>query len=136
MEAAAQLMNVPLSEIVLSQVLPAIYSVLKELLPNAMDEKIKLIVSNFSDTGTTADTTSRLESLKMDKNKPLITFYARYEALHNITFRFGPEMQSHKHQLTIYASKLPYHMSKKLLKTLSKENSYVNTLKAASKAAL
>ena len=45
-------------------------------------------------------------------------------------------MQIQKLQLTKYASKLPYNTSKKLLKKLSKENSYVNTLKAAFKTAL
>ena len=72
----------------------------------------------------------------MDKNEPLITFNARYEALHNIAFGFGPEIHSHKPQLTMYPPKLPYDMSKKLLKKISKENSYVSTLKAAFKAAL
>ena len=72
----------------------------------------------------------------MDKNKPLITFNSRYEALHNIAFGFGPEMQTQKLQLTMYTSKLLYDTSKKLLKKLSKEKSYMNTLKAAFKAAL
>ena len=45
-------------------------------------------------------------------------------------------MQTQKLQLTMYASKLLYDTSKKLLKKLSKENSYVKTLKAAFKAAL
>ena len=136
-EAAAQFMNAPLKDIVLSQVLPAIYSILKGLLADTTDEDVKqLILSNFSDTGTTTEAASRLENLKMDKNEPLITFNARYEALHNIAFGFGPEMQSHKPLLTMYVSKLPYDTSKKLLKKLSKENSYIRTLKAAFKAAL
>ena len=137
MEAAVQFMSTPLRDIVLSQVSPAIYIVLKGLPADATDEEVKqLILVNFSDAGTTTEAASRLENLKMDKNKPLITFNSRYEALHNITFGFGPEMQTQKLQLTMYASKLPYDTSKKLLKKLSKENSYVNTLKAAFKAAL
>ena len=139
-EAAAQFMNSPLKDIVFSPVLPAIYSILKGLPTDATDEEVKqLILSNFSDAlmlEQQTEATSRLENLKMDKNDPLITFNARYEALHNIAFGFGPEMQSHKPQLTIYTSKLPYDTSKKLLKKLSKQNSYVNTLKAAFKAAL
>ena len=136
-EAAAQFMNAPLKDIVLSQVSLAIYSILKGLPADATDEEVKqLILSNFSVAGTTTEAASRLENLKMDKNEPLITFSAMYEALHNIAFGFGPEMQSHKPQLTTYASKLPYNMSKKLLKKLSKENSYVSTLKAVFKAAL
>ena len=72
----------------------------------------------------------------MDKNKPLITFNSRYEALHNIAFGFRPEMQTQKLRLTKYTSKLPYDTSKKLFKKLSKENSHVNTSKAAFKAVL
>ena len=52
----------------------------------------------------------------MDKNEPLITFNSRYEAIHYIAFGFNSEMQSHKPQLTLYASKLPHDTSKKLLK--------------------
>ena len=136
-EAAAQYMNGPLKDIVLSQVSPAIYRVLKGLPADTMDEEVKqLILSNFSDAGTTTKAASRLENLKIDRNEPLITFNARYEALHNIALGFGQEMQSHKPQLTTYASKLPYDTSKTPLKKLSKENSYVNMLKAAFKAAL
>ena len=59
-----------------------------------MGEEVKqLILSNFSDAGTTTEATSRLENLIMDKNEPLITFNSRYEALHNIAFGFGSEMQ-------------------------------------------
>ena len=72
----------------------------------------------------------------MDRDEPLITFNSRYETMHNTAFGFGPEIQTQKRQLTIYTSKLPYDTSKKLLKKLSKENTYVNTLKAAFKAAL
>ena len=118
-------MNTSLKDIVLSQVSPAIYSILKGLPADATDKEFKpLILSNFSDAGTTTEAASRLENLKMDKNKPLITFNARNEALHNIAFGFGLEMQSHKPQLTMYTLKLPYDTSKKLLKKLSKENSY------------
>ena len=136
-EAAAQFMNAPLRDIVLSQVSLAIYSILKGLPTDATDEEVKqLILANFSDAGTTTEVASQLENLKMDKNKPLITFNSTYEALHNIAFGFGPEMQTQKLQLTMYTSKLPYNTSKKLLKKLSKENSYMNTLKAAFKTAL
>ena len=136
-EAEAQFMNAPLKDIVLSQVSPAIYIILKGLLTDTMDVEVKqLILSNFSDAGTTTEAAFKLENLKIDKNEPLITFNTRYEALDNIAFGFDPEMQSHKPQLTMYTSKLPYDTSKKLLKKLSKENSYVNMLKAAFKAAL
>ena len=65
-EAAAQFMNAPLKDIVLSQVSYTIYSVLKGLPADAMDEEVKqLILSNFSDVGTTTEATSRL-----DKNEP------------------------------------------------------------------
>ena len=77
-EAAAQFMNAPLKDIVLSQVSPAIYSILKGLPTDATDEEVKqLILSNFSDGGTTTEAASRLENLKMDKNEPLITLNAR-----------------------------------------------------------
>ena len=135
-EAAVQFMNTPLRDIVLSQVSPAIYSVLKGLPADATDEEVKQLILSNIDAGTTTEAASRLENLKMDRNKPLITFNARYKALHNIAFGFGPEIQTQKLQLTMYASRLPYDTSKKLLKKLSKENSYVNTLKAAFKAAL
>ena len=125
------------TEIVQSQVSPAIYCVLKGLPADAIDKEVKqLIFLNFSDTGIMTEAASRLENLKIDRNEPLITFNARYEAMHNITFGFGPEKQTKKLQLSMYASKLPYDTSKKLLKQLSKENSYLNTLKAAFKAAL
>ena len=137
MEAAAQFMNMPLRDIVLGHVSLAIYNILKDLPPDTMDEEVKqLILSNFSEAGTTTEAASRLENLKMDKNELLITFNSRYKVLHNIAFGFGPEMQSHKLQLTMYASKLPHEISKKLLKKLSKENFYINTHKAAFKAAI
>ena len=117
-------MNAPLRDIVLSQISPAIYSVLNGLPADTMDKAVKqLILSNFPDTGTMTEAASRLENLKIDRNEPLITFNARYEAMHNIALGFGPEMQTQKLQLLMYASKLPYNTSKNLLKQLSKENS-------------
>ena len=86
-EAGAQFMNTLLRDIVLSQVSPAIYSILKGLPADATDEEVKqLILLNFSDAGTTTEAALRLENLKMDRNEPLITFNSRYEALHIIAF--------------------------------------------------
>ena len=75
MEAEAQFMNAPLRDIVLSQVSPAIYSALKGLPADTMDEEVKqLILLNFSDAGIPTEADFRLENLIMDRNESLITF--------------------------------------------------------------
>ena len=62
-------MNTPLKNIVLSQVSPVIYSVLKGLTADAMDEEVKqLILLNFSDAGTMTEAALRLENLKITQH--------------------------------------------------------------------
>ena len=59
-------------------------------------EIIDVILVNFSDTLSTTEEAPWLESIHMEPNEPLMTFYCRYKALHQMAFGLSADHQTHK----------------------------------------
>ena len=71
----------------------------------------------------------------MKANEPLITYNSRYQSIHIVAFRLQPAEQYDKTAIIEYAKKLPQFTKEKLLRKITKRNSYIRTLDDAFKQA-
>ena len=74
------------------------------------------------DIPNTAEAAARLQNLQMKINKPLIT------EIHQVALGLTPDEQYRKTAIVEYAKKLPQHTKEKLLRKISKKDSYMRTL--------
>ena len=74
--------------------------------------------------------------MQIPLNEPLVSFNSRYEAIHQVTFGLSPNKQYDKRALVEYAKKLPQNTKEKLLRKITKKESYIKTLGNAFKQAI
>ena len=72
----------------------------------------------------------------MPPNEPLVSFNSRYEAIHQVVFSLSPNEQCNRTAIVEYAKKLPQNTKDKLLRKITKKNSYIKTLEDAFKQAI
>ena len=94
-----------------------------------------MILANFLDISSTAEAATKLQGLQMKVNEPLITYNWRYQAIHQVAFGLPPNEQFDKTAIIEYAKKLPQFIKEKLLRKITKKNSYIKTLDDAFKQA-
>ena len=136
-EAAARFSNTPFRELICQSMAPSMLHVLSELSPLASDEDIKnAILANYSDIPSTTEAATRLQSMQKSPTEPLVTFNYRYEAIHKVAFRLPPSKQYNKTVIVEYAKKLPQNARDKLLRKITKKNSYIKTLDDTFKQAI
>ena len=100
-----------------------------ELSATATDQDIRdVILANFSDISNTAEAAAKLQGLQMKVNEPLVTYNSRYQAIHQVAFGLPPNEQFYKRAIIEYAKKLPQFIKEKLLRKITKKNSYIKTL--------
>ena len=119
-EAAAKFSNSSFRELICQGMAPSMLHVLGELSTTSMDREIKdVILTNFSDIPSTVEAAARLQNLQMKMNEPLVTYNSRYEAIHQVAFGLTPGEQYKT------AKKLPQHTKEKLLRKITKKDSYI-----------
>ena len=74
--------------------------------------------------------------MQISPTEPLVTFNHRYEAIHRVAFGLSPSEQYNKTFIVEYAKKLPQNARDKLLRKITKKNSYIKTLDDAIKQAI
>ena len=110
--------------------------ILSELSSMSTDQEIKdIILANYSDIPSTAEAAARLQSMQMPPNEPLVSFNSRYEAIHRVTFGLSPNEQYNRTAIVEYANKLPQNTKEKLLRKITKKDSYIKMLDDAFKQA-
>ena len=72
----------------------------------------------------------------MSPNEPLVTFNYRYQAIHRVAFSLSPSQQCNKNINVEYVKKLPKNARDKLLRKITKRDSYIRTLEDAFKQAV
>ena len=103
----------------------------------ASDKDIKnAILANYSDIPSTTETAARLQNMQISPTEPLITFNYRYEAIHRVAFSLSPSQQCNKNIIVEFAKKLPQNARDKLLRKITKRDSYIRTLEDAFKQAV
>ena len=136
-EAAARFSNKPFHELICQSMAPSMLHVLSELPLIASDEDIKnAILTNYSDILSTTEAATRLQSMQTSPAEPLVTFNHRSEAIHRVAFGLAPNEQYNKTIIVEYAKKLPQIARDKLLRKITKKNSYIRTLDDAFKQAI
>ena len=128
-EAASKFSNLSFRELLCQGMAPSMLHVLTELPATATDNDIKnIILANFSDIPSTAEAAAKLQGLQMKISKPLITYNSRYQSIHQEAFGLQPTEQYDKTAIIEYAKKLPQFTKEKLLRKITKKNSYIRTL--------
>ena len=136
-EAAAKFTNTPFRELICQSMAPAMLHVFSDLSALASDADIKeVILTKYSDIPSSTEAATRLQNIQFSMNEPLVTFNHRYEAIHKVAFRMSPNKQESKTVIVEYAKKLLVNTRDKLLRKISKKNSYVKMLDDAFKKAL
>ena len=74
--------------------------------------------------------------MQTSPTEPLVTFNHRYEAIHKVAFELPPNEQYNKTVIVEYAKKHPQNARYKLLRKITKKNSYIKTLDDAFKQAI
>ena len=127
-EAAARFSNTPFHSML---------HVLSELSPLASDEDIKnAVLTNYSDIPSTTEAVTRLQSMQKSPTEPLVTFNYRYETILKVAFGLPPSEQYNKTVIVEYAKKCPQNARDRLLRKITKKNSYIKTLDDAFKQAI
>ena len=110
--------------------------ILSELPTTASDKDIKnTILTNYSDIPSTMEAATRLQNIQTSPTEPLVTFNHRYETIHRVEFSLAPNEQ-YKTIIVEYAKKLRQNTRDKLLRKITKKNSYIRTLDDAFKQAI
>ena len=138
-EAAARFSssNKPFQELICQSMVPSMLHILSELPTAASDEDIKnAILTNYSDIPSTTEAATRLQNMQTSPTEPLVTFNHRYEAIHRVAFSLAPNEQYNKTIIVEYVKKLPQNTRDKLLRKITKKNSYIRTLDDAFKQAI
>ena len=78
-----------------------------------------------------AEAAAKLQNLQITEDEPLATFNARYQQVHQVAYETSPEKQMNKTVIIDYVKKLPAYPRDKLLKKLSRKDSYIRTLQDA-----
>ena len=116
---------------------PSMLHILSELSALTTDEDIKnIILAKYSDITSTTETAARLQGIQISPVEPLVTFNDRYEAIHRVAFGLSLSKQYNKTIIVEYAKKLPQNARDKLLRKITKRNSYIKTLENAFKQAI
>ena len=74
---------------------------------------------------------AKLQNMQMLPEEPLAMFNAKYKQIHQVAYNISPENQTDKMVIIDYAKKLPQYPRDKLLRKLSRKDSYVKTLQYA-----
>ena len=136
-EATAKFCNSSFRELVCQGMAPSMLHVLSELSPMSTDQEIKdVILANYSDIPSTAKAAAKLQNMQMPPNEPLVSFNSRYEAIHRVAFGLLPNEQYNRTALVEYAKKLPQNTKEKLLRKITKKESYIKTLEDAFRQAI
>ena len=131
-EATSKYSNTSFQELVCQGMAPSMLHVLSELSPISTDQEIKdMVLAKYSDIPSTAEVAAKLQSMQMPLNEPLVSFNSRYKA-----FGLSPNEQYDKTALIEYAKKLPQNTKEKLLRKITKKESYIKTLGDAFKQAI
>ena len=136
-EAAAKFTNTPFRELICQSMAPTMLHVFSDLSALASDADIKeAILTNYSDIPSTTEAATQLQNIQFSINEPLVTVNHRYEVIHKVAFRMSPSEQESKTVIVEYAKKLLANTRDKLLRKISKKNSYIKTLDDAFKQAI
>ena len=133
-EAAARFSNPSFCKLICQSMAPSMLHILSELSALATDQDIKnVILANYSDIPSTTEAAARLQGMQISPTKPLVTFNYRYEAIHRVAFGLS---QYNKTIIVEYTEKLPQNARDKLLRKITKRDSYIRTLDDAFKQAI
>ena len=136
-EAAARFSNTPFCELICQSMAPAMLHVFSELSALASDKDIKkVILTNYSDIPSTTEAATRLKNMQTSPTEPSVTFNHRYEAIHKVAYELPPSQQYNRTVIVEYTKKLPQNTRDKLLRKITKKNSYIQTLDDAFKQAI
>ena len=110
--------------------------VLSELSALSTDHDIKdMILANYSDIPSTTEAAARLQSMQISSTEPLVSFNSRYKAIHRVAFSLSPNEKYNKTVIVEYVKKPPQNTRDKLLRKITKKDSYIKTLDDAFKQA-
>ena len=136
-EAAAKFTNTPFRELICQSMAPTMLHIFSDLSALASDADIKeAILTNYSDISSTTEEATRLQNIQFSINEPLVTFNHRYKVIHKVAFRMSPSEQESKTMIVEYVKILPANTGDKLLRKITKINSYIKTLDDAFKQAI
>ena len=100
-------------------------------------EDIKeILLANYSDVPSMAEAVVKLQNMEIGTDEPLAIFNARYQQVHQIAYDTSPDRQMSKTVIIDYVKKLPSYPRDKILKKLSRKDSYVKTLQDAFRNAI
>ena len=85
----------------------------------------------MQDIPSMAEAVAKLQSMQIPPDKPLTTFNLKFQQIHHIAYNVTPDKQTDKMVIIDYVKKLPLYSRDKLLKKLSRKDSYIKTLKDA-----
>ena len=92
-----------------------------------------MILTNYSDIPSTTEAAVRLQGMQISPTEPLVTFNYKYKTIHRVAFGLSPSEQYNKTIIVEYAKKLPQNARDKLLRKITKRDSYIRTLDDAFK---
>ena len=129
--------NKSFRELICQSMSPALLHIFSSVSAFASDQEIKdILLANYSDVPSMAEAVAKLHNTQMLAEEPLATFNARYEQIHRIAYDTSPEKQMNKTAIIDYVKKLPAYPRDKLLKKLSRKDSYIKTLQDAFRDAI
>ena len=137
-EAAARFSNSSFREPVCQSMAPSMLHILSELSALATDQDIKKCDPSqlLRHPQYNREAAARLQGMQISPTEPLVTFNYRYEAIHRVAFGLSPSKQYNKTIIVEYAKKLPQNARDKLLRKITKRDSYIRTLDDTFKQAI
>ena len=131
-EVIAQHSKLTFRELICQSMSPSLLHIFSSVSAFASDQDIKeILLANYSDVPSMAEAAAKLQNLQITEDKPLATFNARYQQVHQVAYETSPEKQMNKTVIIDYVKKLPAYPRDKLLKKLSRKDSYIRTLQDA-----
>ena len=136
-EVIAQHSKKTFRELICQSMSPSLLHIFSSVSAFASDQDIKeILLANYSDVPSMAEAVAKLRNIQILPEEPLATFNARYKQIHQVAYDTSPETQTNKTVIIDYVGKLPSYPRDKLLKKLSRKDSYIKTLQDAFRNAI
>ena len=116
-------------ELVCQSMSPSLLHIFSFVSAIASDQDIKdILLANYSDVPSMAEAVAKLQSMHIPPDEPLATFNAKYQQIHQVAYNVTPDKQMDRTVIIDYVQKLPLYPRDKILKKLSRKDSYIKTL--------
>ena len=136
-EIIAQHSKKPFRELVCQSMSPSLLHIFSSISEFASDQDIKdVLLANYSDVPSMAEAVAKLQNMQIPPDEPLAMFNAKFQQIHQVAYNLAPDKQTDKTVIIDYAKKLPQYPRDRLLKKLSRNDSYIKMLQDAFRNAI